>query len=1302
MALPGGEVVAQEQEEGGQQTSINCSGYPGVCWVPGPEPNTAWDQYRENLRVGIRPAPPDDSFQEIHQRRKFDFRSRNELTFHVSGGDQFTRNFTLEAGRPLEDPFNLYLERDRHNPNGPVLNYVVGISAHDMVDYSAPTRFALTDSLLLKGVLNAINFTTSAEGKDEIIFRGDNYLGSHRIALGTGNITLVGREDTVFFSNAGIFDRVVRGESIRGASPGMGIVIMDGTEGNTFFEMKLGPSEAEALGAFIIRRTPQNRMVEYKYPYMRTPAVLSEEAWFHRLSMAKDSGLRLSERGVFNLLHSGSMDIGEGGVDGWEADQGRFNLMSPNGAIARFQGQIGELRRLGDFNLGDGQRPGNAVFLQPVSVRDMRLTGGDAPTGEEDTTSWFRSDLAVENLTLNDNGTNVTMIVLNGQSPQSVSGSILAAEPGEGTVVVNNVTDGPNAVVFDGNIGSPEAELSRLVMMNGSMTFGGGQIWVRDLPSSAASDLTLSEGGSLVILNTASMEVGLSGIYKIGGEAIRDQEISVLGGGRNTVTFRGAMGREEDPIPELNVGNGARSGSAVFLTDIFAERVRVQASDGGDSYVRFMKDANVGSLQISDRTSNGTTARVATLMFDGTETQIVAGNIVAENGGAVVVNNSFIGNTSVIFNGGLGLSVEQPLRELRLDRGEASFSRGVWTRSLFIGSAASARIGSASNVNVLNTGGVLDAGTGTVDGIESGEGLLRVLGGQGRTVTFGGAIGAKASLSDLRVGDSTSFGEIALSERVGDAMFNGTVTATNISVGYSGSHARFGANIASVRMVLESDTTSTFSGRVETTSLTLGSLSSGPVTIAIGGLLSKADQTVIRTARIDGTDGGTQGNVAIRLHSGVLNHGELLTLIDVADVADVAPLNQSLYRVDNNLLMRFGMNVDTNRNALTITASARSPAEVAAALRVPQGIAGSLVSANQVLGSLGNTQTRRDFHALVNSGEAAAKRLATQLAVQREALNATSTVPIESGLRVTGLGLSRLTLLNQNLPYAKRRDLSSGLSSGDSSSSAAVWVKPFADLLDQEGREGSPGYKASTLGMVVGWELSLSKRAALGALVAYTDTDVRSDNSRDTRSEIVNYLLGMYGRISQWEWYMVAGRGEYETRRSIALGSGITARGNFDSKHYGVGLLWSRPIELTRNSYLTPEAGVSVSHVIPEHYTETGAGSLNQRIEPEDVTQTESRVSLRWHRDGRVVSPYVRGGVSYDLAGDEASAVSRYVRGGAPFVVESTEVSQFGLDAEAGITVVAGENFSVDLQYDTKWKSGRLGHGITFEATIKF
>ena len=744
--------------------------------------------------------------------------------------------------------------------------------------------------------------------------------------------------------------------------------------------------------------------------------------------------------------------------------------------------------------------------------------------------------------------------------------------------------------------------------------------------------------------------------------------------------------------------------------------MNVSAVDGsngvGSSYARFSNNIN------SDRiTLRGDGSNTATLVLNGTFPQTVMGAVVVEEGrlgGVVVVNNGYTSGTAVVFNDVLGISAALPMKEVWLDRGEVRVDRNVWTSSLRVDSRASMRIGDESAVTILGSGDVFDAGAGNINGTQSGQGSLTILGGLGRTITFGGNIGNEASLESIAVGYNGGLSGVPDIQRVGDVTFNGTVDTSNLFVyrnGPNSSRVDFRKDVAALNMVLASGSTVTLSGRVTTQNLILDPPVNEALTTFVlrGSLLSsKANQTVIR---VSSNLSHISGNIAVRLDSGVLNGGESLNLIDsTGSATGSTPLDPARYSVGDNLLMRFATSVNASSNLLTITASPRSASEVAQVLQLPEGIAGSLVYANQALAN--GDPVRGDFHTIANLGNEPARQLAKQLSVQGEALSAASVIPMDSGSRVIGFGLSRLALLQPSFSYAKKGDTLGGMSSGDSASRAALWIKPFSAFLDQESRGAASGYQAFTSGIIAGWELSLSEKTALGALIAYTDTDVDSAGSGNSQLEIANYLLGMYGRVARskhhWEWHVVVGRGAQESNRSIAIGGGVTARGDFGSKHYGAGLLWGRPIELGRDFRLTPEVKISLSHVISEDYTETGAGSLNQRVEPEAVTQIEARVGARLRHDGfgltkaSRLAPYVRGGVSYDLAGDEASAISRYVGGGAPFVIEGTEVKQFGLDAGLGLVLSVRENISFDLQYDVRWREDQLRHSIGIEARASF
>ncbi|MCH2390120.1 MAG: autotransporter outer membrane beta-barrel domain-containing protein, partial [Nitrospinales bacterium] len=132
--------------------------------------------------------------------------------------------------------------------------------------------------------------------------------------------------------------------------------------------------------------------------------------------------------------------------------------------------------------------------------------------------------------------------------------------------------------------------------------------------------------------------------------------------------------------------------------------------------------------------------------------------------------------------------------------------------------------------------------------------------------------------------------------------------------------------------------------------------------------------------------------------------------------------------------------------------------------------------------------------------------------------------------------------------------------------------------------------------------------------------------------------------------------------------------------------------------------------VANKEYTETGAGVLNLKVNPEDITIAKASLGGRLHAsvessDGIFV-PELRAKLMYDMAGDDGSSSNTFTGGGAAFQVEGMDVEEFAASVGVGFAFkptdkeMEGMTFSVN--YDAEFKEDFTGQSGNFNFRYAF
>ncbi|MDP7426257.1 MAG: autotransporter outer membrane beta-barrel domain-containing protein, partial [Rhodospirillales bacterium] len=275
--------------------------------------------------------------------------------------------------------------------------------------------------------------------------------------------------------------------------------------------------------------------------------------------------------------------------------------------------------------------------------------------------------------------------------------------------------------------------------------------------------------------------------------------------------------------------------------------------------------------------------------------------------------------------------------------------------------------------------------------------------------------------------------------------------------------------------------------------------------------------------------------------------------------------------------------------------------------------------------------------------------------------------------------------------------------------SKAFWLKPFGNLARQDTHDGVAGYDADTYGLSGGFDAEVSDGVRLGGALAWSNTDVDGAGTGNSQLSIDSYQVTLYGDYTTYSHYIVGSvgyaRNKTDTTRTITA-TGDTPTGSYDSNQYMVNIGGGMPMQISDGgTFFTPTAGLAWTRVSSDSYTETGAGNLNLIMNPDDVDVILASVGGQIHTqiksENGIWTPTARAGVSYDIAGDEATATATYTGGGASFNVTGAEVAQLGANVGVGATYYQA-GWSVGLAYDADFKDDYVGHSAIVQLEVSF
>ncbi|MBV39246.1 MAG: hypothetical protein CMM23_11430, partial [Rhodospirillaceae bacterium] len=669
--------------------------------------------------------------------------------------------------------------------------------------------------------------------------------------------------------------------------------------------------------------------------------------------------------------------------------------------------------------------------------------------------------------------------------------------------------------------------------------------------------------------------------------------------------------------------------------------------------------------------------------------------------------------------------------------------------------------GSAGTDSGANAGGAAGAGgvataaftaahtlTGNITAAADNEGVVTTAGG---ALTVTGSIGSStADLDQVTIGDAGGLDitgnlyakDVVLNIAGAQLNFSGTALQTvsaAISAGAGGTeditfganaivtfNSAIGTNSAAADNELVDITTSAgstviFKSTVKSATLTLNATGTstyedavtltGALTAATGTTITLGNGIIAGETVFSHVNGAAFAAGAITVNMPQTFNTGTITLTTETGNAGAAAADIANITFNANTLATYTAAADAGDDDIIVTAAAKSSATIASALGISTDEATALASASQAIAT-GDATAAAAFNTVLIAGGAAATSMAEQIAVQADTLTAGPSAAVGSGAQVVGVASGRLASLRSDSgkQYASIEEL--GFSTGEGSAySKAFWLKPFGNLARQDTHDGVAGFDADTYGLSGGFDAEVSDGVRLGGALAWSNTDVDGAGTGNSQLSIDSYQVTLYGDYTTYSHYIVGSvgyaRSDTDSSRSVAFG-GVNriASASYNSNQYMVNIGGGMPMQISDGgTFFTPTAGLAWTRVSSDSYTETGAGNLNLIMNPDDVDVILASVGGQIHTqiksENGIWTPTARAGVSYDIAGDEATATATYTGGGAAFKVTGAEVAQLGANVGVGATYYQA-GWSVGLAYDADFKDDYVGHSAIVQLGVSF
>jgi outer membrane autotransporter protein len=907
-------------------------------------------------------------------------------------------------------------------------------------------------------------------------------------------------------------------------------------------------------------------------------------------------------------------------------------------------------------------------------------------------------------------------ITLNGASAQTWTGTINGTNGTDGDILITNTST--SGATFAGVIGTTQsvdsisvgatssstATFNAAVTANGAITVGagtGGGVATFKAATGAGS-IVLGDGAANAGANTVTFDgttAGFTATGAISGAAVDSDvnTVNVIGG--NTITFANAMGTGVDALnitsaTLVNTGGGAIQATTITMSGTSAT-LQMAAAGTITGNVQ-----GAGTLDIDAATtvlgSIGSTTALTAIDVADTITLTVD----ATNGNVTMASSSILVNDTAGTNAGLTFAPQANTITVSSTIKAGTASQGLITvqntgNVTFndIGESGTSfglvTIGDATNNALVTASGNIFAANLTLD-----DASVMNVTGSSKTISAvieAGANGAGSGTVDLVSGASTTFtGNIGATNRISKFEISSGATAKMGGISVDASDLSVDGTWEFTNTVTIGDANTIVDLNGATLKLNASSFTGVANTVLDGETANAVmDSAALTTVEMD-----------TRIASGT-------TIILVNGGVNNALVAADFSVTDNGL---FTYTTSKVGNDINVVVAKKSSSAAAATLGVTADAAVALDSANTAVA--GDTVVAGLFSSAINAGGTTAKEAAEQVQGSPANLSSVGSAAVSAtGSQVIAVGTSRLASLRSGAQFASSQG--SGFAGGADANKFGVWMKPFVNFGDQDQRTGIAGYETDTYGIAMGGDVKVGddRRTTLGLSISYADTDIDSKGAGRAKTGIDSYQATLYADYTTNKWYVEGlvgfARNEIDTTRNITFSSN-TASADYGSNQFMINIGGGMPMEVAKNHFITPNASFQYTMVENETYTETGAGTLNLRVDQDEVHIALGIFGARYHTHTEMKSgtltPEIRTALTYDFAGDEGQSTSTFNGGGAAFSVQGADVVQLGYTAGLGLSYapLANQGLTISANYDWNQKTDFVGHSANFSLRYEF
>ncbi|KOP26360.1 autotransporter [Hapalosiphon sp. MRB220] len=250
-----------------------------------------------------------------------------------------------------------------------------------------------------------------------------------------------------------------------------------------------------------------------------------------------------------------------------------------------------------------------------------------------------------------------------------------------------------------------------------------------------------------------------------------------------------------------------------------------------------------------------------------------------------------------------------------------------------------------------------------------------------------------------------------------------------------------------------------------------------------------------------------------------------------------------------------------------------------------------------------------------------------------------------------------------------------------------VFVNGDVNLGSQHSDE-HPDYDYTTGGVTAGVDYSVTDQLAVGVALGVVnhETDLQQ-NQGDIKTD--GYAVSVYSNYVEKNFYTNAvisyGNNDFDIKRQIDFDQ-RKATANTDATQFSVNIN-SGYLAKSGNLYYGPTLGLKYDRININGYTETGAGSLNLKVDDQQaesfILSVGAQAAVKLNTSVGSIIPNIHASYEYQLASTQRTITTELVtQPGIPMRVQTNEPDRDYFKVGAGTQIVFSQNFTGAIDYE--------------------